>query len=128
MRAWLGSSLAADPSGIHTEGHATRVVVEEARERVAALVGARGREVVFTSGATEAIAASTWGAVERGPAVVCSAVEHSAVRLSAAAFGRAVTVGCDRVGRIDVDAVFDAITDDTGLVNVQWGNHEVGTT
>jgi cysteine desulfurase len=128
MRDWLGSSLAADPSRIHTEGHASRVAVEAARERVAALVGARGREVVFTSGATEAIAASTWGAVERGEAVVCSAVEHSAVRLSAAAFGRAVTVGCDRLGRIDVDALLDAITTDTGLVSVQWGNHEVGTT
>ena len=128
MRAWLDSSLAADPSRIHTEGHASRVAVEEAREQVAALLGARGREVVFTSGATEAIAASTWGAVERGETVVCSAVEHSAVRLSAAAFGRALTIGCDRLGRIDVDAVAGAITDDTGLVNVQWGNHEVGTT
>jgi cysteine desulfurase len=128
MRAWLGSSLAADPSRIHTEGHASRVAVEEAREQVAALVGARGREVVFTSGATEAIAASTWGAVERGESVVCSAVEHSAVRLSAAAFGRAVTVGCDRLGRVDVGAILDAITADTGLVSVQWGNHEVGTT
>ncbi len=128
MRAWLGSTLSADPSRIHTEGHASRVAVEDAREQVAALLGARAREVVFTSGATEAIAASTWGAVERGPSVVCSAVEHSAVRLSAASFGRAVTIGCDRLGRIDVDSVLDAITSDTGLVNVQWGNHEVGTT
>src|SRR5579862_7506333 len=70
----------ADPSRIHAEGMAARVAVEQAREQVAASVGARPREVVFTSGATEAIAAATWGAVREadGPAhVVASAVEHS---------------------------------------------------
>lgn len=135
MVAWLeGSSRGevADPSRIHVEGMTSRAMLEQAREQVAALFGARGREVVFTSGATEAIAAASWGAVERGPHVVLAAVEHSAVRASsevfAASVGGSVTVvGVDGVGRIDPEELAAAIRTDTGLVHVQWGNHEVGT-
>jgi cysteine desulfurase len=128
MTSWLGSPLAGDPSRIHTEGHAGRAVTEEARAAVAALLGTRPRSVVFTSGATEAIAAATWGAVERGGHVVVPAVEHSAVRLTSEMFAASVTVvGCDHWGRVDPDAVVAAIRPDTGLVHVQWGNHEVGT-
>src|SRR3954471_16359996 len=58
--------LGGDPGRIHEEGMASRVALEEAREHVAALLGARSRSVVFTSGATEAIAAAVWGAAERG--------------------------------------------------------------
>ena len=71
-RWWPCSTVAASrawcrpiPSRIHAEGMAARVALEQAREQVAGLVGARSREVVFTSGATEAIAAATWGAVAR---------------------------------------------------------------
>ena len=69
-----------DPGRIHAEGLTARVAVEQAREQVAALFGARSREVVFTSGATEAIATAVFGASERGPHQVVPAVEHSAVR------------------------------------------------
>jgi len=74
-----------DPGRLHAEGRATRVAVENAREQVAALVGARPREVVFTSGGTEAVNAAVWGGVARGakghgtPRVLTTAVEHSAV-------------------------------------------------
>ena len=73
-----------DPGRLHAEGRATRVALEDARERVAALFGARSREVVFTSGGTEAVNAAVWGAVARRaggprPHVVTTAVEHSAV-------------------------------------------------
>ena len=54
MLPWL--SFAADPGRVHTDGKLARGAVEQAREQVAALLGARPREVVFTSGATEAIA------------------------------------------------------------------------
>lgn len=126
MVRWL-QDPAGDPSRIHTEGLTARVAVEEAREQVAVLFGARSREVVFTSGATEAIAAAVWGASERGPHQVVPAVEHSAVRESAARAGRVTTVGVDAAGRIDPEEVVAALTDDTALVHVQWGNHEVGT-
>jgi cysteine desulfurase len=117
-----------DPSRIHQEGLAARVAVEQARDQVADLVGARSREVVFTSGATEAIATATWGAAERGSKVVLAAVEHSAVRASAASFGCETTVvGVDGHGCIDVEQIVAAIDERTALVHVQWGNHEVGT-
>ena len=126
MLPWL--SFAADPGRVHTDGRLARGAVEEAREQVAALLGARPREVVFTSGATEAIAAAVWGAAERGGHVVVPAVEHSAVREASAAFGTVTEVGVDGLGRVDPDAVMAAIRPGaTGLVHTQWANHEVGT-
>lgn len=127
MIEWMQSPLAADPARMHTEGHAARVAVEDARDAVAELLGARNREIVFTSGATEAIAAATWGAAERGAHMVVPQVEHSAVRLAAGAHSAKVAlVGCDPRGHVHVDAVAAAIRPDTALVHLQWGNHEVG--
>lgn len=83
--------------------------------------------MVFTSGATEAIAAACWGAAERGAHQVLAAVEHSAVRLAAELHGEVTIVGVDRLGRIDPDELLGAVRDDTSMVHVQWGNHEVGT-
>lgn len=119
----------ADPGRLHAEGMQSRVALEQAREQIAALVGARPREVVLTSGATESIAAATWGARRRDPArqqVVLSAVEHSAVR-DWAARGPFREVGVDRVGRIDPDELLDSVDETTAVVHVQWANHEVGT-
>ena len=127
-----------DPGRIHTEGMQSRVILEAARSEIAAFLGARSREVVLTSGATESIATAVWGAVTRSvdaghlPRVVCSAVEHSAVRRAAATFtrhagGTVIEIGCDRRGRIDTAAMIEAVTPSTALVNIQWGNHEVGT-
>jgi cysteine desulfurase len=126
MLPWL--SFAADPGRVHTDGRLSRGAIERAREQVAALFGARPREVVFTSGATEAIVAAVWGATERGRHVVVPAVEHSAVRDASAAFGDVTEVAVDGMGRVDAGAVLDAIRPgETGLVHVQWANHEVGT-
>ena len=58
---------AADPGRLHTEGRIVRDALEEARRQVAAFVGATPREVVFTSGGTEAINAAVWGATRRRP-------------------------------------------------------------
>ncbi|MGH9185501.1 MAG: cysteine desulfurase family protein [Acidimicrobiales bacterium] len=126
MSAFL-SGPPGDPGRIHAEGLATRVAVEEAREQVASFLGARSREVVLTSGATEAIAAAVWGGAERGGHQVVPAVEHSAVRESAATAGDVTVVPVDGVGRVDPAHVVAAIRPDTGLVHVQWGNHEAGT-
>lgn len=134
--------IGGDPGRIHEEGLTARHALEVAREQVANFLGARSRSVVFTSGATEAIAAAVWGATERGAAGptggggatvsatahhVVSAVEHSAVRLSAARAGAVTLVPVDRGGRVDAESVLAAITSDTVAVHVQWGNHEVGT-
>jgi cysteine desulfurase len=127
-----------DPGRIHAEGLAARVAVEAARDQVAELLGARNREVVFTSGATESIAAACWGAAARaagtggtadagGTHQVVTAVEHSAVRLAAARHGDVTIVPVAADGRVDPADVVAALRPDTVLVHVQWGNHEVGT-
>lgn len=115
-----------DPARVHAEGHTARVAVEVAREQVAGLLGARPREVVFTSGGTEAVVTATWMATERGDHVVVSAVEHSCV-MEASARHRVTEVGVDRLGRVDPDEMLSAVTPDTALVHLQWANHEVGT-
>ena len=129
-RAALAAALdvAGDPGRIHAEGMTARVTVEQARQQVADLLGARPREVVFTSGATEAIATACWGASHRGGHQVVPAVEHSAVRQAAARHGEVTIAPVDSQGRVDVDALLAAVRDDTALVHLQWGNHEVGTT
>ena len=94
-----------DPGRVHAEGLAARAARRGgARRRSPTLLGARSREVVFTSGATEAIAAACWGAAERGGHQVVPAVEHSAVRLSAERHGEVTLVGVDGAGRVDPDA------------------------
>lgn len=128
---WLRQP-AGDPGRIHAEGMRARVALEDARASVAHLLGARPREVVFTSGATEAIATAMAGTAARGRRIVVSAVEHSAVRVAAGRLAdrhghEVVTVGVDETGRVDADEVLAAVDDDTALVNLQWGNHEVGT-
>jgi cysteine desulfurase len=64
MWPWIS---AADPGRVHTEGRMARVALEDGRERVAALFGTRPRQVVFTSGATEAINAAVYGALAVDP-------------------------------------------------------------
>ena len=127
---WLDAAgVAGDPGRIHQDGMRSRVALETAREQVADWLGCRPRSIVFTSGATESIAAANWGARERDPArqhVVLAAVEHSAVRQWAER-GPHTVVGVDRTGRVDADELLAAVRDDTALVHLQWGNHEVGT-
>ena len=123
---WLGQPV-GDPGRIHAEGMAARVAVETAREQVAGLLGARPRSVVFTSGATEAIAAACWGGADRGEHQVLAAVEHSAVRRAAEDHAHTTVVGVDGRGRVDPDELLGAIGPRTSLVHLQWGNHEVGT-
>lgn len=116
-----------DPSRIHRDGMESRVALEQARDEVAAALGARPREVVFTSGATESIASACWGAADRGSHQVLAPVEHSAVRASAALHGGVRVAGVDGIGRIDPDGLLGLVDDDTALVHVQTANHEVGT-
>jgi len=121
-----------DPGRLHEEGRITRVAVEVAREQVAALFGARPREVVFTSSGTEAINTAVWGAVERADGsartIVTTAVEHSSVLDACTRSPLDVTVvGVDREGSFTAADVVAAINVDTALVSVQLANHEVGT-
>ena len=120
-----------DPSRMHAEALAARYEIEQARQMVADFFGARSREVVFTSGATESIAAAVRGASHRGAHQVLSAVEHSAVRLSAARLEaqnhRTTVVRVNSTGQVDPDEMAAAVGPDTAAVHCQGANHEVGT-
>ena len=131
MVEWL--ELTADPGRVHTEGRMVRAALENARDQVAALLGARNREVVFTSGATEAANAATWGALAAAPpgsAVLVSAVEHSCVREASSRSPQhpVIDLAVDSYGRIDPTAVSQTLArHDVALVHCQVANHEVGT-
>ena len=128
-------------SSLHTSGRAARAVVEESRERIASVLGARPSEVVFTSGGTEAdnlAVKGTYAArVAADPArtrLVVSGIEHHAV-LDPVEFlvGSGASVSWlepDRCGHIAADQLREVLAvgaDDVALVSVMWANNEVGT-
>jgi cysteine desulfurase len=122
-----------DPGRLHEEGRTVRDALEEARGHVADLVGVTGRQVVFTSGATESINAAVWGATRAAPGmpVLCAAVEHSAVRDASARLAPTEDISVDDAGRVQVEALRERVHSTAlprpALVHCQWGNHEVGT-
>ncbi|MGI8492035.1 MAG: cysteine desulfurase family protein [Acidimicrobiales bacterium] len=127
MLPWLS---AADPGRVHTEGRMVRAALEEAREQVAALFGTRPRQVVFTSGGTEAINSAVYGAMAsgRGDHAVVPEVEQSSVRESSERWAASLTwVGVDGAGRVDPGEVASALRPDTAVVHCQLANQEVGT-
>ena len=144
MFAWEDLGVTADPGRVHTEGRMVRAALEDARDQVAGLFGVRPRQVVLTSGATEAVNAAVWGVLadagsgsgagRNGPPVACADVEHSAVRDASARHGTVVPVPVDRLGRIHPEAVAGAVARciaehgrPPALVHCQAANHEVGT-
>ena len=135
MEGWASSGVNADPGRVHTEGRIARAALEDGRDQVAAFFGVRPRQVIFTSGGTESINAAVWGATRQanGP-VVCSAVEHSAVRDSSARSAAVILPAVDGLGIVHPQAVEDAVQRCQlefgllpSLVHCQWANHEVGS-
>jgi len=116
-----------NPSGAHAVARAARAAMEDARESVAADLGAHPGEVVFTGSGTEADNLALAGVHRRqGGTVVCSAVEHHAVLETCRALdGRVVPVDAD--GLIDLDALGDALDETVSVVSVMLANNEVGT-
>lgn len=123
----------ANPSGSHRAARAARQAIDEARDVVAEALGARPREVVFTSGGTEADNLAVFGVHARRPGVVlCSAVEHPAVAEPVEAL-RGRTIPVDDRGVVDL-AALAAVLDEcvaagagVSLVSVMAANNEVGT-
>ena len=124
-----------NPSSLHALGAAAREAVEEARESVAALVGASPGEIVFTSGGTEADDLAILGLARAAPAgkrhAVISRVEHAAVREAAGHLeseGFEITyIDVDESGLVDPDDLAAALRPETALATVVWANNEVGT-
>lgn len=120
-----------NPSSVHTAGRAAREALERAREQVAGLLGAQPREMVFTSGATEANNMALLGAMAARPGtLVVSAVEHPSVAKVAdhlAGSGVEVTrVGVDATGRVHPDRLRRLLSPETTLVSVMLANNETG--
>ena len=135
-------ALTGNPSSLHASGRSARRTVEESRERIAAVLGCRPGEVVFTSGGTEsdnlAIKGMLWSRRredERRRRLMSSAVEHHAVLdplrwLDESAAAEVELVPVDGQARIDLERLRARIGADpatVALVSVMWANNEVGT-
>ncbi len=122
-------------SSAHSFGRTARAALDDAHERVATRLGAEPREVVITSGGTEAnnlaLKGAAWAGKARGHRIVTSSIEHHAVGHTLRyleKFGfEIVELPVDRYGRVDPDQLDAALTDRTILVTVMLANNEVGT-
>jgi cysteine desulfurase len=120
----------------HSFGWEAEEAVGRSREQIAALIGAKSKEIIFTSGATESDNLAIKGVVEfykdKGNHIISCVTEHKAVLDSCRALERAgkatVTyLPVDKHGMVDPDAVRNAITDKTVLITIMWANNEIGT-
>ena len=125
-----------NPSSFHSIGRRAKEAMEDARSKVAELIGAeRSDEIIFTSGGTEsnnlALIGTAYRNKRKGTHIIISAVEHMSV-LNAAKFlqrnGFKLTVlPVDKYGLVDLEALKSILTDDTILVSIMLANGEVGT-
>jgi cysteine desulfurase len=120
----------------HTFGWDAEAAVDRAREQIAKLINARAKEIIFTSGATEADNLALKGIVEfhreRGNHIVTASIEHKAIldpckALERKGLARVTYLPVDEFGLVDPDDVRKAITGQTILVSIMQANNEVGT-
>ncbi|MEL7567886.1 MAG: cysteine desulfurase NifS [Dehalobacterium sp.] len=124
-----------NPSSLHSFGREAKKYVDEARQKVADLIGAKFEEIYFTSGGTEsdniAILGAAYGNSKKGKHVITSSVEHHAVldpchQLEKSGYELTV-LPVDQYGMVDPEQVKEAIRDDTVLITIMHANNEVGT-
>jgi len=134
MLPWFTDGF-GNPSSIHSFGQEAKGAIEEAREKVARLVGAKSDEIVFTGSGTEAdnfaIKGVAYAKEHEGKHIITTAIEHHAV-IETCKFlekrGFKVTyLSVDRDGLVDLGEVKKAITDETILISVMHANNEIGT-
>ena len=124
-----------NPSSVYSYGQEAREAVEKARTKVAELIGARGEEIVFTSGGTEAdnfaLKGVAYGNGHKGNHIITTSIEHHAVMEVCKFLGRrgfTITyLPVDEYGLVDPDDVRKAITAKTILISIVHANNEVGT-
>jgi cysteine desulfurase len=128
LRQWYGNA-----SSVHRFGQLARQAIDRARGRVAALLGCGESELLFTGGGTEAVNTAIRGLLAmRMPRrrIITSTVEHSATRELCEQLTtegvQVIQIGVDRLGRLDMDALDAALTDDTSLATLLWANNETG--
>ena len=125
-----------NPSSAHAFGRTARAALEDARDRIAAVLGAELSEVVFTSGGTESdnlavLGRARWGRLNGRPTVACSAIEHKAVLASVKQAAREgslpLIVGVDSEARVQSDTIRHVLAQRPAVLSVMWANNEVGT-
>ena len=124
-----------NPSSAHSVGRRARAALDEAHERLAAALNAQAREIVFTSGGTEAInlalKGAAWAGKAHGNRIITSSVEHHAVLHTLQHLERygfeVVQLPVDRYGRLDPEQLDAAIDERTIMVSLLLANNEVGT-
>jgi cysteine desulfurase len=129
----FASRVFGNSSGVHGVSRDAKNALEESRERIAALIGAKPAEIVFTSGGTEAdnlaLKGASWNPTPRS-GVVTVATEHEAVLETADLIQRfddpVTIVGVDKEGFVDVGALVDAVNGGTAVVSVMLINNETG--
>jgi len=122
-----------NPSSMHFKGGEAQEAMVDAREKVAAVVGASPDEIVFTSCGTESDNAAILGTLESHPEkrhIISTRVEHPAVwtlckHLEKKGY-RVTMLSVDREGRLDLDELRATISDDTALVSIMYANNETG--
>ena len=127
------SELYGNPSSMHFFGGQVQKKVNEAREKVADLLGADPSEIVFTSCGTESDNAAILGTLDSYPEkrhLITSRVEHPAVGNVSTYLGRkgyrVTELSVDREGRLDLDELRESLTDETALVTIMYANNETG--
>ncbi len=137
MQPYFGEHF-GNASSIHRHGQETRAAVERAREAVAALLGCRASEIVFTSGGTEGDNLAIFGLARPGDHVITSTIEHHAVLNACKHLAQCIgkhpaTTGCevtyipvDRRGLVDPADVKRAIRPNTKLITIMFANNETG--
>ncbi|MDR1297004.1 MAG: cysteine desulfurase NifS [Deltaproteobacteria bacterium] len=122
-----------NPSSMHHKGGEVGSALRQARLSLAALLGCEPHEIVYTSCGTESDNTALWSALRTQPDkrhVVTSKVEHSAIINNATFLAkqgyRVTEIGVDRLGRLDMDQLKDALTPDTAIVSLLWANNETG--
>jgi cysteine desulfurase len=136
MMPYLSRVFGNAASRSHGFGWEAEKAVETGRERIARLVNAKPKEIVFTSGATESDNLAIKGVVEfykdKGNHVITATTEHKAVldtckALERKGIAQVTYLPVDQYGRVDPEHVRRAITDKTVLVSVMYANNEIGT-
>ena len=136
MVPYLGEVYGNAASRNHAFGWAAEEAVDQGRSQIAELVGARPKEIIFTSGATESDNLAIKGVVEfyadKGNHIITAVTEHKAVLDTCKALERSnsaeVTyLPVDQYGRVDPDDVKNVIRDNTILISLMYANNEIGT-
>ena len=135
MLPYMGE-IFGNPSSVHHVGRRARALLDDARERVAAILSCKSSEVIFTSGGTESVNLAIFGCARlfrgKGRHIITSTIEHHAVLHSceylAKREGFEVTyLPVNSDGRVAVDALAEALRPETLLVSVMAANNETGT-